>query len=183
MPFHTICIQYGLIFFNLPNEKILFWGSLVSVIWLYPQLGFPGGSAGKESACNAGDLGWRPGFNPWVGKIPWRRERLPTPLFWLGEFHGLYSPWGRKELDRTERLSLSHVLVCSSCYNKTSWTRGIKEQTLVSQSCVGCTFKIEVPDDSLSDKSPRPGLQMVAFLPCPHVAERERERALWSLIF
>ena len=36
----------------------------------------------------------RPGFNPWVGKIPWRRERLPTPLFWPREFHGLYSPWG-----------------------------------------------------------------------------------------
>ena len=27
---------------------------------------------------------------PWVGKIPWRRERLPTPVFWPGEFHGLY---------------------------------------------------------------------------------------------
>ena len=30
-----------------------------------------------------------PGFDPWVGKIPWRRERLPTPVFWPGEFHGL----------------------------------------------------------------------------------------------
>ena len=29
-----------------------------------------------------------PEFHPWVGKIPWRRERLPTPLFWPGEFHG-----------------------------------------------------------------------------------------------
>ena len=35
----------------------------------------------------------------WVEKIPWRRERLPTPIFWPGESHGLYSPWGRKELD------------------------------------------------------------------------------------
>ena len=43
----------------------------------------------------------------WVGKIPWRRERLPTPVFWPGEFHGPYSPWGCKELDTTERLSLS----------------------------------------------------------------------------
>ena len=49
----------------------------------------------------------RPGFNPWVRKIPWRREWLPTPVFWPGEFHGLCSPWGRKELDMTERLSLS----------------------------------------------------------------------------
>ena len=49
----------------------------------------------------------RPGFDPWVGKIPWRRERLPTPVFWPGEFYGLYSPWGRKESDMTEQLSLS----------------------------------------------------------------------------
>ena len=46
-----------------------------------------------------------PGFNPWVGKIPWRRERLPTPVFCPGECHGLY-PWGHKESDTTERLSL-----------------------------------------------------------------------------
>ena len=37
--------------------------------------------------------------------IPWRREQLPMPVFWPGEFHGLYSPWGRKESDTTERLS------------------------------------------------------------------------------
>ena len=40
----------------------------------------------------------RPGFDPWVGKISWRKEWLPTPGFWPGEFHGLYSPWGCKEL-------------------------------------------------------------------------------------
>ena len=34
-------------------------------------------SVGKESACNAGD----PGFDSWVRKIPWRRDRLPTPVF------------------------------------------------------------------------------------------------------
>ena len=34
-------------------------------------------------------------------------ERLPTPVLWPGEFHGLYSPWGRKESDTTEWLSLS----------------------------------------------------------------------------
>ena len=49
---------------------------------------------------------WRPGFDPWVGKIPWRRERLPTPVFWPGESHGLYSSWVCKQLDRTEQLSL-----------------------------------------------------------------------------
>ena len=34
----------------------------------------------------------RPRFDPWVGTSPWWRERLPTPVFWPGEFHGLYSP-------------------------------------------------------------------------------------------
>ena len=66
-------------------------------------MGFLDGSVGKESTCSVG----RPGFDPCVGKIPWRRERLPTPVFQPGEFHGLYSPWGCKELDITERLSLS----------------------------------------------------------------------------
>ena len=46
----------------------------------------------------------RRGFDPWIGTITWRRERLPTPVFWPGEFHGLYmySPWGCKESDTTE---------------------------------------------------------------------------------
>ena len=33
---------------------------------------------------------------------PWRKERLPTSVFWPGGFHGLYSPWDRKELDMTK---------------------------------------------------------------------------------
>ena len=44
-------------------------------------------------------------WDPWVGKIPLIRERLLTPIFWPGEFHGLYSPWGHKESDTAEGLS------------------------------------------------------------------------------
>ena len=89
----------------------------------FRSLGFPDSSVGKESACNAGDLGSIPGlgrfpgerigyplqyswaslvtqlinnplvmWDPWVGNIPWRRERLPIPVFWPREFHGMYSP-------------------------------------------------------------------------------------------
>ena len=39
--------------------------------------GFPDSSVGKESACNGGD----PQFDSWVGKIRWRRDRVPTPVF------------------------------------------------------------------------------------------------------
>jgi len=45
---------------------------------------------------------WRPGFDLWVEKIPWRRERLPTPVLWPEEFLG-----GHKELDTAEPLTLS----------------------------------------------------------------------------
>ena len=65
----------------------------------FKLLDFPGGSDDKESACNVGDLGSIPGLvrSPGEGK-------LPTPVFWPGEFHGLYSPWGHKELYMTKRL-------------------------------------------------------------------------------
>ena len=57
----------------------------------------------------------RPRFDPWVGKIPWRREWQPTPVFLSGASCGQrsltgYSPWGCTELDTTERLSLTHSL-------------------------------------------------------------------------
>ena len=47
-------------------------------------------------------------FNPWVGKIPWRKEWQPTPVFLPGESHGQrslegYSPQGHKESDMTKQ--------------------------------------------------------------------------------
>ena len=70
------------------------------VVQHYCRCGFDS----QESACNADR---RPGFDPWGGKIPWRREWQPTPVFLPGEFHGQrsladYSPQGHKELDMTE---------------------------------------------------------------------------------
>ena len=50
-----------------------------------------------------------------VGKIPWRRERLPTAVFWPEDFCGLYSLWDCKESDTTEQLSLH--LTSSSLYS------------------------------------------------------------------
>ena len=63
-------------------------------------------TTGKEHACQHRRCR-RCGFNPWVGKIPWRRAWKPTPVFLPGESHGLrslvgYSLWGCKELDVAE---------------------------------------------------------------------------------
>ena len=61
-------------------------------------LGFPDGSAGKESAGNAGNEGKRR-FYPCIRKIPWRRTWQPSPVFLPGKSYGqrsliVYSPWG-----------------------------------------------------------------------------------------
>ena len=97
-------------------------------------LGFSCGSAGKESACNAGDPGSIPGLGrstgegigyplqcswaslvaqlvknlpavwgdlgsiPGLGRSPGEVGLYPTPVFWPGEFHGLYSPWGSQRV-------------------------------------------------------------------------------------
>ena len=63
---------------------------------------------------------WRPGFDPWVGKIPWRRAWQPTPVFLPGESHGQrslvgYSPWGHKESDTTEWLSTAQHIIIFKC--------------------------------------------------------------------
>ena len=63
----------------------------------------------------------------WVGKIPWRREWHPTPVFLPGEFHEQrslvgYSPWGLRESDTTERLTLTFiVLVVLGIYFNHVW--------------------------------------------------------------
>ena len=64
---------------------------------------FPGGSDGKESACNARD----PCSMPGLGRSPGEGNGLTIPVFLPGESHGqsslaVYSPWGRKVVDITE---------------------------------------------------------------------------------
>ena len=54
---------------------------------------FPCGSDDKEYACNVGDLCRKPRFDPCVGKIPWRREQIPTPVYLPGEFMNKGTWW------------------------------------------------------------------------------------------
>ena len=75
-----------------------------------------GGSDGKSAFLQCR----RPGFDPWVGKITWRRKWQPTPVFLPGKFLGQrnmvgYSPWGCKESDTTEQLHSLHFLFAMPC--------------------------------------------------------------------
>ena len=89
------------------------WLSLSYFSQFYSLNGFLGSSNGKESACNAG----KPGFDPWVRKISWRRAWQPTQVFLPREFHGHgqrsllgYNPQNCRELDMTERPTHTHSL-------------------------------------------------------------------------
>ena len=84
---------YGIFFCN--DEHILELDSAIG--WLSRWL------SDKEYACQCR----RYGLNPWVGKMPWRREWQPTPVFLSGKFHGQRSladcsQWGHKKSDMTE---------------------------------------------------------------------------------
>ena len=75
--------------------------------------------SGKESACQCRRCR-RWGFDPWTGKIPWRRKWQPSPVFCPEKSHGQtsldgYSPWGRKELVVTKQRSMRH---CTSSVAK-----------------------------------------------------------------
>ena len=98
----------------LPGESqgrgsLAVYGVTQSQTWLRWLSSSSSGSDGKESIC----LQWgRPGFDPWVREIPWRRKWWPTSVFLPGESHAQrslvgYSPWGHKGSDTTGWLTLS----------------------------------------------------------------------------
>ena len=76
---------------------------------------FPGGLVVKNPPVNAGRCR-ECKFDPWVGKIPWKRKWQPILVLLPGEFLGQrslagYSPWGCKELDMTEQLTLNNMVI------------------------------------------------------------------------
>ena len=102
---------------------------------LYQVKGVPlflGGTSGKAPACKCRRCK-RHRFDPWVGKIPWRRAWQPTPMFLPGESHGQrnlmgYSPWGCKESDRTkviifrtEAIKHTHIRTLLSLFVNYDW--------------------------------------------------------------
>ena len=82
------------------SHLFIFYLSFISLFFKKAFYFYWGSSAGKESTCNARDLGLIPGLGiDTLGSIPWKRERLTTPVFWPGEFPELHSPWGCKKSD------------------------------------------------------------------------------------
>ena len=92
--FLSVCCAH-LYIFTLPSSSC--WASQMAQ-WFKKKK--------KRSTCQCRKCK-RPGFDPWVRKIPWGRKWQCTPVFLPGKFRGQrslvdYSPWGHKELDKAE---------------------------------------------------------------------------------
>ena len=107
------CSPPGPYIHGIFQARVLEWVAIAfSVLLLFKKStqmvleGFPGGTSGKEPTCQCRRCK-RCEFDPWVRKVPWRREGQPTTVFLPGESHGQkrlvgYSPWGCKESNITE---------------------------------------------------------------------------------
>ena len=107
-----------------PLEKGMVTHSSI-LAWRIPWTEEPGGPQSMGSQRVRRDWGTiksiclqfgRPRFNPWVGKISWRRKWQPTPVFLPGESHGQgspagYSPWDPQESDTTEQFHFHFSLI------------------------------------------------------------------------
>ena len=104
------CVHVCVHMYHVHTHKIAFY-------YLSPS--FPGGTVGKESACQC-KRGKRLEFDPWISKVLWRRKWQPTPVFFPGESHGERSlvgnsSWGHRELDMTEHVHTHIDLSLSPC--------------------------------------------------------------------
>ena len=109
----SISLTYSSVMFIQPFvvfKPLAYLLSLSYQLWLTGSISYDYWWKGGQAWC--WHFGWwsfsiirlqcgRPGFNPWVGKIPWRRKWQPTPVFLPGESHGQrslagYIPWDRK---------------------------------------------------------------------------------------
>ncbi|CAN0562956.1 unnamed protein product [Rangifer tarandus platyrhynchus] len=120
----------------------------------------PCGSAGKESTCNAVDLGSIPGW----GGFPWRRDRLSTPVFLPGEFHGQRSLAALRVTKSQTRLSNVHTGFCSRLCRSHSWAfyRLCIFLSRIWPDCA-CVWLFLVPDSVFGPCSSRRDVSR-----CPH---------------
>ena len=123
-----------LTFFFFLERKICF-GRFFSFFWTV--------SEGKSICLQHG----RPGFDPWVRKIPWRRKWQLTSVFLPGKFHGWrnivgYSPWSRKELDMTEQLYLLSFSSYILHHYLLTWIAFVKkpEYSFLHHSCGSSSY-------------------------------------------
>ena len=110
-------------------------------------IGFPGGTSGKEPACQCRRCE-KHGFYPWVGEIPWRRAWKPTPVFLPRESHGQRilvdsSPWCLRRVEHNwSDLACMHTKLYSTWYSLLRAVLGQFEPWLgiITENCKGLNW-------------------------------------------
>ena len=100
------------------------------------------------------------GFNPWFGKIPWKRKWQPTPVLLPRKSHGGrslvgYSPWGCKESDTTERLHFLFFLIIVN-----------ESKTFHDRFIVIRIFKLSFPSPKIQSNQTKKTLSQMISLFC-----------------
>ena len=126
--------------------------------------GFPGGTSGKEPTCQCRRFKRRE-FDPWVGKLPWRREWQPTPVFLPGESHGQKSLWAT-----VHRVAKSQTQLKRLSTHACKWLESSKWQGQQSWLC-NLLYRITKNFTTLEF---RPGRQW--YFPCLEVKQLARGR-------
>ena len=109
---------------------------------LWRKCRLPRWLSGKEFSCQCR----KRRFDPWIGKIPWRRKWQPTPVFLPGKSHGQrslvgFSPWGCKESDTSEQLN-THVHTLEKMPSSGKTSRGLGQ--VLPQCCLPHVFYVEL---------------------------------------
>ena len=85
-------------------------------------------------------------WETWVWKILWKREKLPTSVFWPEEFHGQrslagYSPWGHKELDIAEWVNMAQSTSCKM----QGWMKHKLKSRLLEEISITSDMQMKLP--------------------------------------
>ena len=129
-------------------------------------------------------------WETWVD--PWRRGRLPTLVFWPGEFHGLYSPWGCKEWTWLSDFHFHLPHTCTLELEK-QWAKGPRThhifrafkvyQYLQQQLCIYLYDSNKCPSFSLDWNSTKGVVpQSKAYSECCKICQINQWTRLWDLI-
>ena len=136
----------------------------------------------------------RPRLDPWVRKIPWRREWQPAPVFLPGESHGRrslggYSPWGCKESDMTEWLTetqpsswkFSFFPNGGSKPHLWQWKLGVPISGLQGKQL--CLLPCRLRNSTLSSSPALPSVFFPVDHNPPYVPNRLRQRSICKIFF
>ena len=133
----------------------------------------------------------RPGFDPWVGKTPWKKKWQPTPVLLPGESHGGrilvgYSPRGCKELDTTEWLHFHFIHIFSSVQSSSAQSHS-RVRLFVTPWIAACQASLSITNSRsslrfMSIESVMPSSHLILSSPSPPAPNPSQHQSLFQWV-